>query len=122
MYDQFSVYDTPGELKHEALKELFSLRSEKKTAVKKGDLDKTIEERGERYGEFADNAYISQALKGVMEDSPNWRLLPADSREALEQIAAKIARILNGDHQYYDNWHDIAGYATLVADKLKDDD
>jgi len=29
-------------------------------------------------------------------------------------ILHKIARILNGDPEYSDNWHDIAGYATLI--------
>jgi len=34
-------------------------------------------------------------------------------REALDQIAAKIARILCGDANYADHWHDIASYAQL---------
>jgi hypothetical protein len=33
-------------------------------------------------------------------------------------IQHKIARILNGDPTYTDNWHDIAGYATLVEQHL----
>ena len=44
--------------------------------------------------------------------------LSPDQREALEMIAHKIARILNGDPDYADSWHDIAGYAQLVADRL----
>lgn len=39
--------------------------------------------------------------------------------EALEMIAHKIARICNGDPNYADNWVDIAGYATLVANRLE---
>jgi hypothetical protein len=39
-------------------------------------------------------------------------------REALEMIAHKIARIINGDPNYADSWVDIAGYAKLVADRL----
>lgn len=34
-------------------------------------------------------------------------------------IQHKIARILNGDPDYVDNWVDIAGYAKLVADRLQ---
>ena len=45
-----------------------------------------------------------------------------DQREALEMIAHKIARILNGDPNYADNWIDIAGYATLVANRLEKED
>ena len=41
-----------------------------------------------------------------------------DQVEALEMIAHKIGRIINGDHSYSDSWHDIAGYAKLVADRL----
>ena len=34
-------------------------------------------------------------------------------------IADKVARMLNGDPDYVDNWHDIIGYATLVETRLK---
>jgi hypothetical protein len=33
-------------------------------------------------------------------------------------IQHKIARILNGDPNYHDSWHDIGGYSKLVADRL----
>jgi hypothetical protein len=33
-------------------------------------------------------------------------------------ILHKIARIVNGDPNWSDSWRDIAGYATLVADRL----
>jgi len=36
-------------------------------------------------------------------------------------IAHKIARIINGDPNHLDSWHDIAGYATLVEQELKND-
>jgi len=49
-------------------------------------------------------------------------MLNNDQREALEMIAHKIARILNGDPNYADNWIDIAGYATLVANRLEKED
>ena len=29
-----------------------------------------------------------------------------------------MKRILNGDPDYHDSWHDIVGYAQLVADEL----
>jgi len=32
--------------------------------------------------------------------------------------AHKIGRILNGDPNWSDSWHDIAGYAQLVANRL----
>ena len=33
-------------------------------------------------------------------------------------IFHKIGRIVNGDPNYADSWHDIAGYAKLVEDRL----
>ena len=83
------------------------------------DIVDTLTERGHRYGKFKDHARISQSLKDEMCIHLNWCHLAPDQREALEMIAHKIARILNGDPNYVDSWHDIAGYATLVADRLK---
>lgn len=82
----------------------------------------TLTERGNRYGQFKDHASASQELKAVMRDrmGPNkWDGLDADQREALEMIAHKIARIINGDPNYADSWVDIAGYAKLVSDRLE---
>lgn len=45
--------------------------------------------------------------------------LADDQYEALDMIAHKIARIINGDPDYADSWDDIAGYAKLVADRLQ---
>lgn len=82
------------------------------------DIDQTLAERGNRYGSFAEHARISQRLKDAMGDSPNWSKLSPDKREALEMIQHKIARILNGDPEYHDSWHDMIGYTKLVADTL----
>ena len=53
-----------------------------------------------------------------MQDSPNWEKLDDDQREALEMTAHKIGRILNGDPNYADSWHDIIGYTRLVEARL----
>lgn len=82
-------------------------------------IDKTLKERGDRYGEFTTQASISQSIKWAMHHPNNWGALSADQKEALEMIANKIGRILNGDPNYHDNWHDIVGYAKLVADRLE---
>lgn len=83
------------------------------------NINDTLQERGKRYGEFKDHAEISQCLQWDMRQTSGWHKLEADQAEALEMIAHKIARILNGDPNYDDSWHDIAGYATLVADRLR---
>ncbi len=81
-------------------------------------IDSTLKERGSRYGEYKDNARVAQEIKRVMKSGTNSGDLRDIQREALEVIAAKIARIVNGDPDYIDNWHDIAGYARLVEIEL----
>lgn len=88
---------------------------------REGELGDILTERGKRYGSFAGHARISQALKGVMRDTPQWESLPFDMQEALEMVQHKIARILNGDPHYKDSWRDVGGYSELVAERLTDD-
>lgn len=83
------------------------------------NIDSTLNERGTRYGDFEDHAFITQDLKAVMQETPNWDLLKADQKEALEMTAHKIGRILNGDPNYIDSWHDIIGYIRLVEQRLE---
>lgn len=78
----------------------------------------TLDQRGKRYGEFVDQAKIAQNIKAAMTSGRMWVVLADDQREALEMIANKIARILNGDPNYDDSWLDIAGYARLISDRL----
>lgn len=82
-------------------------------------LEETLKDRGEKYGRFIDHAMTTQWLKKVMHSQDKWPVLAADQKEALEMIAHKIGRILNGDPNYADSWHDIAGYAELVAKRLR---
>ena len=82
------------------------------------EVDKTLEQRGSRYGEFCEHARITQSIKRAMIDSPNWSTLTDDKREALEMVAHKIGRILNGDPEYKDSWHDVIGYTKLIENTL----
>ena len=81
-------------------------------------IDATVEERGNRYGAFKDGADIMQELKSVMRSTRNWSNLTPSQREALEMIQHKVGRILNGDPNYTDSWHDIKGYAHLIEEEL----
>jgi len=87
-------------------------------------ITETLTARGDKYGPFIGHAEISRALKNVIrfytvERKGSSQNIDADMAEALEMIAHKIARIINGDHNYADSWVDIAGYAKLVADRLQ---
>lgn len=86
-----------------------------------GSIDRTLAERGARYGEFKDHALICQNIKAAFMVPAGWVKLAPDQKQALEVIADKIARMLNGDPDYLDNWHDIIGYAKLVENRLKQD-
>ena len=85
----------------------------------KTSIESTLQERGTRYGEFPEHARITQNIKRAMADSPNWQQLSDDKKECLEMVAHKLGRILNGDPEYKDSWHDLSGYATLVENTLE---
>ena len=87
--------------------------------VNPDSVEEVLTERGNRYGKFTGHAAITQRLKYVMRNTDKWPELDTDQQEALEMIAHKIGRILNGDPNYDDSWVDIAGYAKLVADRLQ---
>ena len=78
----------------------------------------TLAARAVTHGDFVENGRIMQDLKYVTRTGVNWESLPPYQREALEMIQHKIGRILTGDSDFADHWHDIAGYATLVEDLL----
>lgn len=82
------------------------------------NIDETLKERGSRYGEFAEHAEVTQAIKNAMALGNNWHDLDDDMTECLEMVAHKIGRILNGDPNYIDSWTDIIGYVRLVEKRL----
>ena len=84
-------------------------------------VDTILDERGAAYGSFLGLSKVTQRLKAVAHQfaGQNNKTFDADQAEALDMIFTKIGRILNGDSSHIDSWIDIAGYATLVADRLK---
>lgn len=94
-------------------------------------VEATVAQRGSRYGDFTDHAALCQGLMFRLQtfNKPGpemeegfrvpWRHDLNDvQRQALTVIMDKVARILSGDPNYDDNWHDIQGYAKLVEDRL----
>lgn len=89
------------------------------TQTQTQSLNEMLAERGSRYGSFDKHAEVTQLIKKVFSlYGKKWGELSYSQKESLEMIAHKIGRILNGDPNYSDSWHDIAGYAKLVADDL----
>jgi hypothetical protein len=81
----------------------------------------TLDNRAQDYGTFKDGAALMQGIKRLLADHARVhdRTFADDQWEALEMIVHKIARIVNGNPDKVDSWVDIAGYATLVADRLQ---
>ena len=103
--------------------ELLTRSKESLTGLEKADtVDTTLEQRGYRYGPFSGHAEMTMKLMRQMQCGRQWDYLNDSQQEALHMIAHKIGRILNGDPNYADSWHDIAGYATLVDNQLNGKD
>lgn len=85
----------------------------------KTNVDQTLEGRNDVYGDFNETARIAQNIKRALRDSPNWDKLDDTKKEALEMDATKTARILNGDPEHHDGWHDKIGYLRLVERQLE---
>ena len=88
---------------------------------KASPVDAILNTRASNYGTFLGLSQVTQRLKGVAHQfaGQNNKTFDADQAEALDLIFTKVGRILNGDPNHIDSWLDIAGYATLVADRLQ---
>lgn len=75
--------------------------------------DKLLTERGKTHGDYSEQARMTQRIKATLAVGKNWQSLTVVQRDALDMIAVKLGRILSGDPNALDHWHDIAGYATL---------
>jgi hypothetical protein len=84
-------------------------------------VDTILNDRATNYGSFLTMSKVTQRLKAVAHQfaGQHNKTFDADQAEALDLIFTKIGRILNGDPNHTDSWTDIAGYATLVADRLQ---
>lgn len=87
----------------------------------KTDVDAILDSRAKDYGKFIEGAEIMQMLKRLVHNYVEDRGTPLafDQREAIDMIIHKLGRIINGNPDKVDSWRDIAGYATLVADRLE---
>ena len=75
-----------------------------------------LAERKATHGLYDDDAGCSMRLIDVLEDVGTLPLTSVQ-RHALHMICHKIARIVTGKADFRDHWDDIAGYATLVAER-----
>ena len=89
-----------------------------------GGVDATLAERQSTYGCFEDVAFVTENIMSVLSQVRvnGLRDLPSTHRMALYMIASKLARIVNGDFNHFDSWHDIGGYAKLIENLIGDKD
>jgi hypothetical protein len=101
------------------LNALFGL--EYKKTVQEPSVNTLLQERALQYGTFVSLAKTAQEFKSVLyrELGSRNKRLADDQAEALDMILTKIARIINGNADIADHYFDIAGYATLVAERLQ---
>ena len=84
------------------------------------NIDATLAERQSQYGSFEDVAFVTENIMATLAKVRSNRLhdLPHTHRMALYMIASKMARIVNGDFNHLDSWHDIGGYSKLIEDLI----
>lgn len=72
------------------------------------------------HGDYGVNAGVSQGIKSVFQGSPEYLTkLSSEQKESAELIATKFGRIIAGDPNNPEHWEDIAGYASLIAERLR---
>lgn len=81
-------------------------------------VSETLKERQQQYGCFEDVAHVTQGILKVLRSTGGYDRMPPPHKESLHMIASKMARIVNGDFNYKDNWHNIAGYAKLIEELI----
>lgn len=89
----------------------------------KETLDETMDERGNRYGDFGEIARLSEKIQNLIFEQDERSFIESQmnpaQREAVRQISTKLARAACGDADYPDNWHDIQGYGRLAEEYCK---
>ena len=71
----------------------------------------------ETHGDFNDVAKLTMELKDTIQVSGADALAPS-SREALDQILSRVARIVYGHENHRKHWEDIQGFCQVKLDSL----
>lgn len=114
------IDDEPLQILNDQYAEIEKLRQSHRTASKTSNptIKETLNQRQSQYGSFEDVAMITEQMVDVMRKG-YYENLAYNQKMALYMICSKMARIVNGDPNHKDSWHDIAGYATLIDNELE---
>lgn len=80
-------------------------------------VDETLNERQSQYGCFEDVAFATENIIGILKRC-GYDDMPNPHKMAMYMIVSKMARLVNGDHNHIDGWHDIGGYAKLIENLI----
>lgn len=83
------------------------------------EINQILKERETTHGDFEMKAMFIQEIMESISGLYAWEDMNADQREAIHMILVKLSRILYGNANHADHWDDIAGYAQLIANRLK---
>ena len=83
------------------------------------DMNEILRQRLKTYGSYETQAKIAANIKNLFTHATHSDVVLKD---AWDMIATKMARIANGEPRYVDSWADIAGYALLAVEHIKQND
>lgn len=75
-----------------------------------------LDQRGQTHGDYRAMSTRIQQIKAIMRMGSKWVDMPEPQKEALELIATKIGRIIEGDPEFKDHWDDLSGYAAKASE------
>lgn len=81
-------------------------------------LKEVLNQRQKTHGEFSEVSKTYSDFIKILERTGFFDKCEDYHRLAIDVIFQKLARILNGDMNFYDHWVDICGYSELVKKEL----
>lgn len=114
------IDDEPLQSLNDQYAEIEKVRQSHRTASETSNptIKETLNQRQSQYGSFEDVAMITEQMVDIMRKG-YYENLAYNQKMALYMICSKMARIVNGDSNFIESWHDIAGYATLMENELR---
>jgi hypothetical protein len=82
-------------------------------------IDIILSERQKTHGDFASVANTYARFQRIYRNADGYKNMTRSQKLALDMIAVKISRMLNGNANDPQHAEDIAGYATLMVRELE---
>lgn len=83
------------------------------------NIDAILSERQKTHGDFASVANTYARFQRIYRNADGYKNMTRSQKLALDMIAVKISRMLNGNANDPQHAEDIAGYATLIVRELE---